>query len=100
MMEAGHAMRCDVGRAHDETLGIGPGLGRHRDGFRTEGGMSHNSITPSRPHLKVWEGWSMPIPWHLAPKITGNMEEGQARTVPCSAQRNSWQLWWRQMTIW
>ena len=30
--------------------------------------MSHNSIPPSRLHLKAWEGWSMPIPWRLVPR--------------------------------
>ena len=37
-------MRHDVGRTRDETLGIGPGLGGHRDRFGTERGTSHNSI--------------------------------------------------------
>ena len=28
-------------------------------------GTSHNSIPPSRLHLKAWEGWSVPVPRHL-----------------------------------
>ena len=47
--------------------GAGPGLSGHRDRFGTKPGTSHNSIPPSRPRLEAWEGWSMPIPWHLVP---------------------------------
>ena len=61
-------MRCDGGRVHNETSGVGPGLSGCRDRFGTEHGTSHNSIPPSRPHLEAWEGWSMPIPWHLVPR--------------------------------
>ena len=35
-------MRHDAGCVCDETLGIDPGLGGHRDGFGTEHGTSHN----------------------------------------------------------
>ena len=42
VMGAGHVMQCDMGRIHDETLGIGLGLGGHWDGFGTEHGTSHN----------------------------------------------------------
>ena len=62
--------QCNVGRVCDETSGIGLGLSRHweSDGFRTECGTSHNSIPPSRPRLKAWEGWSVPVPWRLVPR--------------------------------
>ena len=64
-MGVGHVTRRDAGHIHDETSGVSPGLSRCRDGFRTKHGMSHNSIPPSRPHLKAWDGWSVPVPWHL-----------------------------------
>ena len=64
-MGVGHVMQCNAGRVRDEMLGVGPGLSGCRDGFRTEPGMSLNSIPPSRPHLEAWEGWSVPIPQHL-----------------------------------
>ena len=64
-MGVGHVTQCDTGRIRDETSGVGPGLSRRRDGFMTEPGTSHNSIPPSRPHLKAWEGWSVPVPWRL-----------------------------------
>ena len=57
---------------------VGLGLGGLRDGSRTEGRTSHNSIPPSRPYLEAWEGWSVPIPQRLALKIKGDTEEGQA----------------------
>ena len=40
----------------------------HDNGFGTKPGMSHNSIPPSRPRLKAWEGWSMPVPQCLVPR--------------------------------
>ena len=58
-------MRCDAGHVRNETSGVSPGLSGHRDGFGTKHGTSHNSIPPSRPHLKAWEGWSVPVPWRL-----------------------------------
>ena len=88
-MEVGHVMRHDVWHICDETSVVGPGLGGLRDGSGTEGGMSHNSIPPSRPCLEAWEGWSMPIPWRLASEIQGDAEEGQVRIVQCLAQQNS-----------
>ena len=75
MMEVGHVMQRDAARVHDETLGIGLGLGRLRDGSGTKGGMSHNSIPPSRPHLEAWEGWSMPVLWCFTLEIKGGMVE-------------------------
>ena len=48
--------------------GVSPGLSRHRDGFRTKHGTSHNSIPPSRQRLEAWEGWSVPIPQCLVPR--------------------------------
>ena len=41
-MGVGHVMQCDMCHICDETSGVGPGLGRLRDGSGTEGGMSHN----------------------------------------------------------
>ena len=58
-------MQCDTWRVCDETSGVSPGLSGRRDGFGTEHGTSHNSIPPSRPHLKAWVGWSVPIPRRL-----------------------------------
>ena len=72
----GHMMRHDAWCGHDETSVVGPGLGGLRDGSRTEGWISHNSIPPSRPCLEAWEGWSMPVPQHLASKIKGGTGEG------------------------
>ena len=69
-------MRHGTCHVRDEVLGVSPGLGRLRDRSRTKGGMNHNSIPPSRPHLKAWEGWSVPVPWHLALKIKGGVGEG------------------------
>ena len=44
--------------------------GRAGAGTRSGPGveMSHNSIPPSRPHLKAWEGWSVPVPRGLVPR--------------------------------
>ena len=78
-------------RICNETLVVSLGLGGLRDGSGSEGGMSHNSIPPSRPHLKAWEGWSVPVPWRLASEIKGSAGEGQARIVQCLAQQNSQQ---------
>ena len=58
-------MRRDAERICDETSGVSPGLSGRRDGFGTKHGTSHNSIPPSRPCLKAWEGWSVPVPWRL-----------------------------------
>ena len=57
-----------LGHVRNEMSGVGLGLSGHRDGFGTEHGMSHNSIPPSRPRLKAWEGWSVPVPQHLVPR--------------------------------
>ena len=38
-------MQHNVGYVRDEMSGVGLGLGGHRDGFRTEGGTSHNPAT-------------------------------------------------------
>ena len=64
-MGVGHVTRCNTGCVGNETSGVSPGLSGRRDRFGTEPGMSHNSIPPSRPRLKAWEGWSMPVHWHL-----------------------------------
>ena len=64
--------RRNVGRIGDEMLGVGPGLSGRRDRFGTEPGTSHNSIPPSRPRLKAWEGWSVPVPRHL---VLGNKRQ-------------------------
>ena len=88
---ADHVTRCDVGHVRDETSGIGLGLSRHRDRLRTEHGTSHNSIPHSRPCLKAWEDWSVPVPRHLGPRIKGNMDEGLTRIVICLVWWNSWQ---------
>ena len=76
MTGVGHVMRCNAGCVGDEMSGAGPGLSRRRDGFRTEPGTSHNSIPPSRLCLEAWEGWSVPVPWHLVP---GNKRQHRGR---------------------
>ena len=55
---------------------VGLGLRGLRDGSGTESRSSHNSIPPSGPCLKAWEGWSVPVPQHLGSEIKGGMEEG------------------------
>ena len=50
-MGVGHVMRCDAGRVGDETLGVGLGLSRRRDGFGTEPGMSHNRFSKACVNL-------------------------------------------------
>ena len=85
-------MQCDTWRVCDETSGVSPGLSRHRDGFRTKHGMSHNSIPPSRPHLEAWEGWSVPVPRRLVPRNKRRRgKKGRVRIVLCLARRNSQQ---------
>ena len=64
-MEASHVTQHDAGHVRNEMSGVSLGLSGRRDGFGTEHGMSHNSIPPSRLHLEAWEGWSVPVPWHL-----------------------------------
>ena len=81
----------DAWHVCNEMSVVGPGLGGLRDESVTKGGTSHNSIPPSRPHLEAWEGWSVPVPWHLALKIKGGAGEGQARIVQCLVQWNSQQ---------
>ena len=76
MAGVGHMMRHDAWCICDETSVVSLGLGGLRDGSGTEGRTSHNSILPSRTHLEAWEGWSMPVPQHLALKIKGGMGEG------------------------
>ena len=43
VMGVGHVMQRDAGCIHDEMSGVGPGLSRRRDGFRTKPGASHNT---------------------------------------------------------
>ena len=45
-MGVGHVMWCDTCHIHNEMPVVSPGLGGHKDGSGTEGGMSHNSIPP------------------------------------------------------
>ena len=78
VMRVGHVMQRDMWRICDEMLVVGLGLGGLRDGSRSEGGTSHNSIPPSRPHLEAWEGWSVPVPWHLALKIKAMQRRGRS----------------------
>ena len=82
-MGVGHVMQRNMWHIHNETSVVSPGLGGLRDRSGPKGSMSHNSSPPSRPCLKAWEGWSMPVPWHLASKIKGDMGERQARIVQC-----------------
>ena len=76
MTEVGHMMWHDVWCICDETSVVGLGLGGLRDRSRTERRTSHNSIPPSRLHLEAWEGWSIPIPRHLALEIKSGVGEG------------------------
>ena len=48
VMGGGHVMQCDADCIRDETLGIGPGLSRHRDGVGTGRGTSHNKGTSQK----------------------------------------------------
>ena len=44
MMGVGHMMQHDTWHIRDKTSVVSPGLGGLRDGSRTEGGMSHNTL--------------------------------------------------------
>ena len=55
-MGVGHVMQHDAGHVCDETPGVSPGLGGHRDGFGTEYRTSHNRyLNIEREHMKVYK---------------------------------------------
>ena len=67
-----------MGHVRNETSGAGPGLGRHRDGFRTEHGMSHNTVpTESGKDFLVGNNMGAGIPHRIGVRDVQGMGAGQ-----------------------